>query len=173
VAVIPMRYGCFLAGIPELQRLLRENAREYGTLLKELKGQVEMGIRILLPERAERSPERDQPVTGRDYLAVRRAHYGMSEGVFCHHESLLDRYDQALGGLYSKRRVEADERGGRVVVSLYYLIPENTVGLFRRALARTETAEGAKALVSGPWPPYSFVVTDLVTGQDTGSCADR
>ena len=156
VALIPMRYGCFFAGIPELQRLLKEKEREYEILLKELEDHVEMGIRILLPERAKELPKRDQPVTGRDYLAVRRAHYGVSEEVSRHHESLVDRYDHAFGGLYSKSRTEADERGGRVVVSLYYLIPENTVGLFRQAFARTATAEGAKALVSGPWPPYNF-----------------
>jgi len=167
VAVIPMRYGCFLAGIPELQRLLQEKAREYEILLKELEGQVEMGIRILLPERAEKPPTRDQPVTGRDYLAVRRAHYGVSEEVSRHHKLLVDRYDSAFGGLCSKSRTEADERGGRVVVSLYYLIPENTVGLFREAFARTATAEGEVALVSGPWPPYNFTTPYLVSAEDT------
>jgi hypothetical protein len=162
VTVIPMRYGCFLTGIPELQRLLQEKAHEYKILLKELEGHVEMGIRILLPERAEKPPQRDQPVTGRDYLAVRRAHYGVSEGAFRHHESLVDRYDHAFWGLYSKSRMEADERGGRVVVSLYYLIPENTVGLFKEAFARTTTDDGTKTLVSGPWPPYNYVITIIM-----------
>lgn len=173
VAVIPMRYGCFLAGIPELQRLLQEKARAYEILLKELEGQVEMGIRILLPERAEEPPKRNQPVTGRDYLAVRRAHYGVSEEVSRHHESLVGHYDHAFGGLYSKSRTEVDERSGRVVVSLYYLIPENTVGLFGEAFARTATAEGAKVLVSGPWPPYNFAAPSLVPAEATGLLRDR
>lgn len=173
VAVIPMRYGCFLAGIPELQRLLQEKEREYEILLKELEGHVEMGIRILLPQRAERPPKRGQPVTGCDYLAVRRAQYRMSEEVSGRHKSLVDRYDHAFGGLYSKSRTEADERGGRIVLSLYYLIPESTVGLFREAFARTATAEGAKALVSGPWPPYNFANSGLVPAEGMGLLGAR
>lgn len=173
VTLIPMRYGCFLTGIPELQHLLQEKVREYEILLKELEGRVEMGIRILFPERAEGPPKRDQPVTGRDYIAVRRAHYGVSEEVSCHHKSLVDRYDHAFGGLYSKRRADADELSGRVVASLYYLIRENTDGLFREIFARTATAEGVEALISGPWPPYNFATCDFVPAGDTGLWGDR
>ena len=49
-AVVPMRYGCVLDGMPAVSRLLEEKKREYGELLDELDGHVEMGIRILLPE---------------------------------------------------------------------------------------------------------------------------
>ena len=169
----PMRYGCFLAGTPEVRRLLLEKARQYETLLKELEGHVEMGIRILLPERAEKPPTGKQPVTGRDYLAVRRVRYGLSEEASRQHKSLLDRYNQAFSGLYSKCRTEADERGGRAVVSLYYLIPENAVGSFREAFARAVAAEGAKTLVSGPWPPYSFATPNLVPAEGRGLLSDR
>lgn len=161
MTVIPMRYGCFRAGIPELQDLLQEKASEYETLLKELNGQVEMGIRILLPGRAEKPLEERQPVTGRDYLAVRRAHFGLSEEMSRRHKQFLDRYNHAFSGLYSTFRTESGERGGHDVVSLYYLIPESAVCLFREAFAQVAVAEGAKALVSGPWPPYSFATPNL------------
>ena len=50
-AVVPMRYGCFLSGIPAIQDTLKARRRQYETLLAELAGHVEMGIRILLPEK--------------------------------------------------------------------------------------------------------------------------
>jgi len=50
-AVVPMRYGCFLNGIPAIQDILTARRRQYETLLAELAGHVEMGIRILLPEK--------------------------------------------------------------------------------------------------------------------------
>lgn len=166
-AVIPMRYGCFFAGVPELLRLLTDKKQEYLALLQELEGRVEMGVRILLPQRAETPPGRKQPVTGCDYLAARRAHYTASEAVSSRHQPVVNLYDQVLGGLCSKSRSDVDERGGRVVLSLYYLIPKNTVGWFLEAFARITTPEGAKALVSGPWPPYSFTDRDLVPSEDT------
>lgn len=171
--VIPMRYGCFLAGTPELQRLLLAKASQYETLLKELEGHVEMGIRILLSERAAEPPSGRQPVTGRDYLAVRRARYGLSEEASRQHKVLLDRYNQAFSGLYSTCRMETNERGGRAVLSLYYLIPENAVGSFREAFARAVATEEAKTLVSGPWPPYSFATPTLVPAEGTGLLSDR
>lgn len=161
MTVIPMRYGCFLSGIPELRDLLREKAREYETLLKELEGRVEMGIRILLPGRSEKPLQGNQPVTGHDYLTARRAHYGLSAELSRQHKMLLDRYNQAFSGLYSTFRTEAGEQGGYDVVSLYYLIPERAVVPFRAAFAQVAAAEGAKALISGPWPPYSFATPDL------------
>ena len=164
-AVIPMRYGCFLDGAPELRRLLKEKESQYKTLLKELEGHVEMGIRILLPERAEKPPKGAQPVTGRGYLAARKAYYGLSEDVSRHHKMLLDRYNQAFSGLCSKLRTEADERGDRAVVSLYYLTPESAVGPFREAFARAVPAEGAKTFVSGPWPPYNFATPNPVPAE--------
>ena len=50
-AVVPMRYGCFLNGIPAIQDILKARRGQYEALLTELAGHVEMGIRILLPER--------------------------------------------------------------------------------------------------------------------------
>lgn len=164
-AVIPIRYGYFLDGIPELRRILQEKAGPYETLLQELEGRVEMGIRVLLPDRANKQPEGPTPVTGHDYLAARRAHYGASEEVSRQGKMLMDRYNQAFAGLYSKSRMEADERGGRAIVSLYYLIPQSAVGPFRETFARKAQAEGAKALVSGPWPPYNFVTPNPVPAE--------
>ena len=50
-AVVPMRYGCFLNGIEAIRNALKERQRQYETLLAQLEGHVEMGIRILFPEK--------------------------------------------------------------------------------------------------------------------------
>jgi hypothetical protein len=166
-AVVPMRYGCFLDGIPEIRRILEERKRQYLALLTELEDHVEMGIRLLLPE-AEATPQKSaQPANGRNYLSQRRVHYQMRDESSQGRQALIDRYIQAFSGLYAKHRTETDTKNGSVILSLYFLVPGSKVNLFRETFGRVAEDGDAKAMLSGPWPPYNFVVTDLAPANDS------
>ena len=178
-AVVPMRYGCFLNGIEAVRNALKERQRQYETLLAQLAGHVEMGIRILLPEeeqppRQEETrrdalstagttvqPKDEQSVDGRVYLALRKAHYQMQNETLQDRQALIDRYIQAFSGLYAGHRTERETKNGAVILSLYFLTPENKVNRFRETFGRIAENGEAKALLSGPWPPYNFVTTEL------------
>lgn len=166
-AVVPMRYGCFLAGIPEIQRILEERKIQYHALLEDLEGHVEMGIRLLLPEvEAPPLPE-EQPANGHDYLTRRKAHYQMGFETSHQHQALLDRCTQAFSGLYSRHRTETATKNDAVFLSLYCLVPRSKVSLFEEAFRRLMEKEVAKAMISGPWPPYNFAATDLAPAKPT------
>ena len=184
-AVVPMRYGCFLNGIKAIRNALKERQRQYETLLAQLEGHVEMGIRILLPEKEWRprqeetmkgrdalstagttaQPKDEQSVDGRAYLALRKVHYQMQEETLQGRQALIDRYIQAFSGLYARHRTETDTKNGSVILSLYFLTPENAVNRFREAFGRIAENGDAKAMLSGPWPPYNFVTPDLGKGE--------
>jgi hypothetical protein len=68
-AVVPMRYGCFLNGMKAIRNALKERRRQYETLLVQLEGHVEMGIRILLSEKEWR-PRQAETMKGRDALST-------------------------------------------------------------------------------------------------------
>ena len=104
-AVVPMRYGCFLNGIFAIQGVLKERRRQYERLLAELDGHVEMGIRILLPEKECENispegttlPEAEPSLNCRAYLALRKVHYQMQEG--CNYDEYRKRLqDPRKGG---------------------------------------------------------------------------
>ena len=172
-AVVPMRYGCFLDGIPEIRRLLKERKRQYKALLEELEGCVEMGIRILLPEEEAYPRQEEQPVNGRNYLALRKAHYRMRQETSQHHQLLLERCIQAFSGLYGKHRAETVTKNGSVILSLYFLVPANAVHLFRETFGRVMENGNSKMLLSGPWPPYNFVTPELAPARDSGLTRER
>ena len=172
-AVVPLRYGCFLNGIPFIRDALKERQRQYHALLEKLEGQVEMGIRILLSEQVGESWQEKQPATGQDYLTLRKAHYRMREETSGHHRMILERTIQAFSGLYGRQRTETAAKNGSVILSLYFLMPENKVSLFRETFRRVAEDEEAKALISGPWPPYNFVATDLAPAGKSGLKSDR
>ena len=76
-------------------------------------------------------------------------------------QALIDRYIQAFSGLYARHRTETATKNGAVILSLYFLVPGSKVNLFRENFGRMMEKEKAKALISGPWPPYNFVAADL------------
>ena len=180
-AVVPMRYGCFLNGIKAIRNALKERQRQYEALLAQLEGHVEMGIRILLPEKEWRprqeetmkgrdalstagttaQPKDEQSVDGRAYLALRKVHYQMQDETLQGRQALINRYIQAFSGLYGTHRTETATKNGSVILSLYFLVPGNKVNLFRETFRRVAEDGEAKALISGPWPPYNFVAADI------------
>jgi hypothetical protein len=172
-AVVPMRYGCFLEGLSAIRGILEERKRQYDALLKELEGRVEMGIRILIPERVVKPPQDAQPADVGRYLALRKAHYRMRDESSRHHQALLDGYVQTFSGLHDKQRTEMTARNGSVVLSLYFLIPKIQVDRFRETFQRVVEHEGSKILLSGPWPPYNFTVPDLPPSVGVGSGCEQ
>ena len=165
-AVVPMRYGCFLNGVPAIQDILKARRRQYETLLAELAGHVEMGIRILLPEKecinispdiTTAQPKEENAISGRAYLALRKVHYRMEEETSQGRQAIIDRYIQYFLGLYARHRVETDAKKDAVVLSLYFLTPEHKVNRFRETFGDMMAQENDEALLSGPWPPYNFV----------------
>jgi hypothetical protein len=170
-----MRYGCFLNGIMAIRNTLKERRRQYENLLVQLEGHVEMGIRILLPQKERRDalsiagttaqPKDEQSVDGRAYLALRKVHYQMHDETLQGRQAHIDRYIQAFSGLYARHRTETDTKNGAVILSLYFLTPESKVNRFRETFGRVAENGDARAMLSGPWPPYNFVTTDLAAAK--------
>jgi hypothetical protein len=167
-AVVPMRYGCFLNGIPAIRDVLTAGLRQYETLLAEIDGHVEMAIQIILPEKKCEKissegitlPNEKSAISGRDYLALRKIHYHMQEEMSQDCQAFVDRYIRSFSGLYVRHRTERNMNNGAVILSLYFLTPENAVNRFRDIFGDMMAAVNDEALLSGPWPPYNFVTTE-------------
>ena len=82
-------------------------------------------------------------------------------------QALIDRYIQAFSGLYAKHRTDTDTKNGAVILSLYFLTPESKVNRFREAFGRVAENGDARAMLSGPWPPYNFVTPDIAPANDS------
>jgi hypothetical protein len=178
--VIPMRYGCVLRGRPQVIQFLNRNARRYELLLKELDGCVEMGIRVLIedlrnsefgarnseledfdPKSAIQNPK--SKITGQAYLALRKAHYAQEKHITEAKNEIAEQFRAALTGLFVKCKVETLPMINHQssMLSLYFLVPGKSIDPFRRVFRHLHSRmETAKLLLSGPWPPYNFVLPD-------------
>jgi hypothetical protein len=173
-AVIPMRYGSACETQSGVLRLLEEHSEEYRALLDELGDAVEMGIRILLPPVSGGAPSTGAgaAVTAesvRAYLAARREWYAAQDRAAAEQESIRDRICTSLGRLFVRSRTESASLAGSRLLSLYFLVPRNRVEVFRQAFRELGLRESAKLLLSGPWPPYNFVLSARIQ-KPAGGC---
>ena len=183
-----MRYGCLFEEESQISRFLEERGQEFEALLKELEGCVEIGIRILIaecgmrngewrmenPQSEIRNPESLTP--GRAYLAVRKVYYEQEERFAKKINELAERCRTAFSGLFVKCKTECSPV--RIpILSLYFLVPRRSVEPFRKVFRHISHKESAKLLLSGPWPPYNFVLPHQIkehvgfrgSGQKEGS----
>ena len=184
--VIPMRYGCLFEEELQVHQLLETRFKQYEALLKELEGCVEMGVRIILPEcgmrNAELKPESQKPnskfpnpnskfqnpkstTPGQAFMATRKAYYAQEERFSKEMDMVTQRCRGAFTGLFVKCREEYptfnNPQSQNPFLSLYFLVPRGSVESFRQVFRHLCFKECGKLLLSGPWPPYNFVLGDL------------
>lgn len=176
--VVPMRYGCVLEEESRIVRLLESRREAYTSLLSELEGCVEMGIRALkkceddpLYDGEASSPllmgqERHCAGPGLDYLAARKLHHARKERLAGQGLEVIEKIRGPFAGLYIRCKVE--NRGPRIgnltlpahLFSLHFLVPRESLEAFRKRFYSISMRGSSKLLLSGPWPPFNFVVSD-------------
>jgi hypothetical protein len=153
---LPLRYGCRMESEAEILRLLEERREEYEALIERLRGMTEMGIRLLWPARAYPQPAA-AATPGAAYLASLRQRYEAGGVLMPEEVEASNRIAGLLGDLFAEQRSEvSSSRQGRLL-SLAFLTPRARVEEFRGKAREITPPGGAKLLLSGPWPPYSFV----------------
>jgi len=174
--VIPLRYGCLFREKSQIIAFLERQGGHFKTLLRELKGCTEMGIRILTfnsetmtplaPVRISHStPDNLQQLdSGRAYLAARKTHYERIDHPPNNNNEIVERCRAAFADLSVKCKVESPPFNLQHSVfsiplfSLYFLVPKSSVKDFRKVFRQVSAKETTtKLLLSGPWPPYNFV----------------
>jgi hypothetical protein len=174
--VIPMRYGCKFEQESEIVQFLEKHHRQYNALLGDLAGHLEMGIRILRENEEGQRREDDFPASvgldgisppsdsGRAYLSKRKEYFDREKRLSRENMKLAEKVREEFAGLFTKWKAEAS--GSPLpLLSLYFLVPRGSVEPFRKAFRRLRSEEDLKMLLSGPWPPYNFVLSEPDQGQ--------
>ncbi len=168
--IIPMRYGCLFDNSEQIHLHLTENKKRYTTLLEELEGCVEMGIRFITETEKEltnKTPsyyKPTEPCTGRDYLMMKRKSYEQQIRMSEANRDLINRCNSSLAGYYKKCKNDTLDPAGvsltdnPPLLSLYFLTPKSLLEGFISAFMAFSEKESLRSLLSGPWPPYNFAI---------------
>jgi len=165
--VLPVRYGLVLDDELQAIGMLNQNKNVCISALRELEGCVELGIRIIVenqesePAPAETALDLPPRSLGVRYLAARKYHYIARDRSSRQGTYLTEETREAFRGLFVKCRMETSPVVNSIfrapVMSLDFLVERKNVNAFRQTFRTLNKGSHVKILLSGPWPPYSFV----------------
>ncbi|MBI5789448.1 MAG: GvpL/GvpF family gas vesicle protein [Candidatus Schekmanbacteria bacterium] len=160
-AVIPMRYGSLFAQEAQVVRFLEAHSEQFKSLIQKLTGCEEMGIRLLLPNAPRVKKENPRSETtyssGHAYLAAKRQHYQQEEPLAHERDLLVKTVCHKLSEFFVHSKQEFCVSEDKRIISLYFLVPGNSVERFCHAARQIKLQASGELLLSGPWPPYNFV----------------
>jgi hypothetical protein len=170
-AVLPMKlFTIFMNDDRALQHVHAER-RRIAAILTRVVGHHEWGVRVVLDanvakaQDAKKGPgKRRSAGTGVAYLSLKKAQRDRAAELAQHaQETVAELYDR-LGrhAAETKRRTasELPAPGGPLLLDAAFLVPRGRSRQFASTIARETkalAATGYRVMMSGPWPPYSFV----------------
>jgi hypothetical protein len=173
VTVVPFRFGTVLDERGDVDRLVSNRAEHYRKILQELEGCAEMGIRAIMDEceippgegrGSSGTSSSDDANPGKLYLSSRKNHYCAESLLAENNQRATERFRDAFTGMFRRFRSEFSrlevqgESSSAILLSLYFLVPKDALSRFRQTFAELVSEETARLMLSGPWPPYNFVL---------------
>jgi gas vesicle protein GvpL/GvpF len=167
-AVLPMKLFTIFASDERAVESVQGDRGRIDRLVRLVSNQHEWGVRVTLAGRrsapvTKRTQNRG-PVSGADYLTRKKANRdaALARGEHAR-EALGDLYDRLeMNATRSRRRAERDLPlpDGPLLLDAAFLVPRSRSKAFRTLAAREARRlerDGYHLVLSGPWPPYTFV----------------
>jgi Gas vesicle synthesis protein GvpL/GvpF len=150
-SVLPVRFGRAFRDRDALEAGVGASETELRTALELVRGCVEIGLRVLVPEFAASV---ETPGSGAEYMRRRLAKVQEAEALADELHAPLDRLARA-----STRSVLPTPR---LLLSAAYLVPTGSLEEFRALVdAASRARRELSVACTGPWPPYSFVTAEV------------
>jgi hypothetical protein len=163
-AVLPMKLFTIFTSDARAVDHVRRAASATERLIARVAGQQEWGVRVLVdPRRAATVPARPA-AGGAGYLMQKKAQRDARADAARRRAGLAgELFDRCVAAARDARRREPDDvkaGGGSLLLEAAFLVPRGRAARFRALVARGArelAAEGLRVVLTGPWPPYSFV----------------
>ena len=150
-AILPARFGEVFADEAALATLLASREREMTEALAQVRGCVQMTLRVFGEPEAAPEPEVSEGGPGSRYLAARRREVERSRSL-----PEIEPIREALRPLLRAERIER-AGAGPLLGTAYHLVLRGQDGAYREALeSARERIGGRRVAATGPWPPYAF-----------------
>jgi hypothetical protein len=159
--VLPMRFPTVFASEDAIVAMMSRHYDGFCENLRRLCHQVEFGVRVLWPSapgpavlpRAQMSHES----SGTQYLRERYRQYQFRKVQVEAADQFGRKLDAALSELVTAKRLRKTAADAFAFDGVY-LVNKDKGAAFRQAFAEVRSREpNFEYLLSGPWPPYSFV----------------
>jgi hypothetical protein len=162
---LPVRFGTMFRDESSIAEALAERYDVLAADLQRLGGKVELSLTAIWAEPSNDPPhepwQTDAVPAGRgagaNYLLERAARVRRDDALTQRARGVAQDLDGVLGWLALERRVSLLPTP-KIAVRAAYLLDPASVSAFRAAFESIRGSRGElRVLLTGPWPPYSFV----------------
>lgn len=163
---LPFRFGT-LVNEQQLRDYISARKRALEAKLITVRGCVEMNVKIIRDSSHDDQPEpppadqNNKQGAGAMFLAEKRREILGDERRAAQATEISTWLQENLNSLARYKQVTILP-GGKLVLSAAYLVEKSKIGPYRETVARLrEERPELHFLLSGPWPPYTFVNVEL------------
>jgi hypothetical protein len=167
-AVLPMKLFTIFTSDDRALDHVRRDASRVDTVLRRVSNHHEWGVRVVLDRARAAAPaaktRRPAVASGKGYLVQKKVRRdAAAELARRARDTAADLYDRLSerAGLAKRRTAsELPVQGGPLVLDAAFLVPTKRTARFRSLVAREARAlagRGYRLILTGPWPPYSFI----------------
>ncbi|HEX6309045.1 MAG TPA: GvpL/GvpF family gas vesicle protein [Longimicrobiales bacterium] len=158
VTPVPVRFGQWFPTESAAVTRVREDAAKWSGLLARFAGLAEYGMRVV---QREPDTERDVHTTaaesGREYMAALARKQAHAARRRAEAERIAAFIERRTDGLVRDRRVEPAP-AGQLLLTVAHLVAWRDADAYHSATEGiSEALAEAQIVLTGPWPPYSFV----------------
>jgi hypothetical protein len=156
---VPLRFGHWFEDADAVAAAIAQDAGRWTAMLRRIDGCIEYGVHIASSEgtQAARDVHAAEAHTGSEYMAaLAQRHAGAAERRL-REEMLCAWMLEWAGALVRESRTERPAAAG-ACATMAHLVQRRDAEEYERMMQHARDARAdLRIVVSGPWPPYSFV----------------
>ena len=172
-ALLPMRYGSFMETDADIQKMLGRNYEGFQQNLGKVENMSEFGLKVFCDYdiiKAElkaiaqsETKTTSQLVSGvensvfKDYVNKKLAEHRVEESMFKYIDSVIVAIKISLTGLFTDSKFKKMAGTTNIIDAVFLLQKHNEGELIQQVETMQKQYPGLNFLLTGPWPPYSFV----------------
>jgi hypothetical protein len=157
VTPVPLRFGQSAGDREAAAGQLAGSVAKWLDLLQRFAGHAEYGVRAVreVPS-AEQDVHASPAESGTEYMAALARKQAQAADRRAAGDRIAERLRDAAGDLAADVRIEQGKPGS--VVAVAFLVAWTSADAYHGAVREvSETTQDTRFVLTGPWPPYSFV----------------
>lgn len=159
VTPVPIRFGQWFASEQAAAAQVISQTDHWQASLAQLAGRAEYGVRVIAAEAGPARLVRPAPApTGRAYMEALAQRQTDAARAREEAASIAADIEERVADLVADSRTECVREGQGVLAVAHLVAWHDAEAYHTRMRQLAGTRGGVRYLISGPWPPYSFVV---------------
>lgn len=171
--VLPMRFGSIMESTDSVQQMLEKNNPEFLNNLLKVENKSEFGLKIFcdtvklkaelkakseaMNETSQKSVSESKDSVFKEYINQKLKAHRLEEMLLNYVDSIVAEFTGFLTALTAVKKIKKMATATTIIDAVFLLGKDKKAELVRAVENMQSKYPGLNFILTGPWPPYSFV----------------